>query len=56
MMLDVFPADGEFPEYLVDPKDPFNKEAGEQMLKDFELFYQTAESWTRDHALRKDGN
>jgi ubiquitin-protein ligase len=56
MMLDVFPADGEFPEYLVDPKDPFNKEAGEQMLKDFKLFYQTAESWTRKHAVRKEDN
>ncbi|MHA2493881.1 MAG: ubiquitin-conjugating enzyme E2 [Candidatus Hodarchaeales archaeon] len=52
MMLDVFPGDGEFPEYLVDPKDPFNKDAGEQMLNDFHAFYQTAENWTRKHALK----
>ncbi len=51
MMLDVFPTEGEFPEYLVDPRDPFNKEAGEQMLKNFDLYFQTAKEWTKKHAF-----
>ena len=53
MMLDVFPAvEGDFPEYLVDPKDPFNTEAGEQMLNNFDLFFRTAREWTKKHAIK----
>ena len=53
MMLEVYRTSdqGEFPEYLVDPRDPFNPEAGEQMLNDFELFYKTARQWTEQHAI-----
>lgn len=52
MMLDVYQATGDvdFPEYLVDPNDPFNAEAGETMKTDFDKFWRKAEEWTNKHA------
>jgi ubiquitin-protein ligase len=52
MMLQVYwtTSEMEFPEYLVDPRDPFNPEAGQQMLNNFELFYNTAREWTEKYA------
>lgn len=53
MMLEVYPLSGEdqeFPEYLVDPKDPFNPEAGEEMIENFDLFFDKAKEWTEEHA------
>ncbi len=52
MMLDVYRTQGDvnFPEYLVDPNDPFNAEAGEKMKTNFDMFWRTAEEWTNKHA------
>ncbi|MHA2327895.1 MAG: ubiquitin-conjugating enzyme family protein [Candidatus Hodarchaeales archaeon] len=57
MMLDVYRASGdvEFPEYLVDPKDPFNPEAGKKMLKNFDEYWLKAIEWTNKHALTPNG-
>lgn len=54
MMLDVYQTvgDADFPEYLVDPKDPFNPEAGEEMQKDFEKYWQNATEWTTEYAKK----
>lgn len=52
MMLDVYQqaGSGDFPEYLVDPGDPFNKEAGKQMLEDFGEFWDHAVKWTKKYS------
>jgi len=52
LMLGVFKANvgDEYPEYIVNPKDPFNKEAGMQMLNDWELFEKNARAWTQKYA------
>ena len=54
MMLDVYQTtdDSEFPEYLVDPGDPFNPEAGKMMNKDFQEFWEKAVEWTGKHAAK----
>lgn len=53
MMLDVYESstDSEFPEYLVDPKDPFNIEAGKQMIREFNGFWNKAIEWTKLYAM-----
>lgn len=52
MMLDVYQVaeEGDFPEYLVDPNDPFNPEAGEQMRQKFTKYWQNAVEWTKQYA------
>lgn len=52
MMLDVYRATGEvdFPEYLVDPNDPFNPEAGRSMKENFEEYWEKAKIWVGKHA------
>ncbi|NHJ00523.1 MAG: ubiquitin-conjugating enzyme E2 [Candidatus Heimdallarchaeota archaeon] len=52
MMLDVYQVtqEGEFPEYLVDPNDPFNPEAGKQMREKFDLYWNNAIEWTQKYA------
>ena len=52
MMLDVYQNedDSDFPEYLVDPGDPFNKEAGKTMREDFMTFWKKAIKWTEKYA------
>ncbi|MHA1839653.1 MAG: ubiquitin-conjugating enzyme E2 [Candidatus Ranarchaeia archaeon] len=54
-MLEVYkphPGD-DFPEVIVNPKDPFNKTAGQQMLNNYDLFDQQAREWTRKHAMEE---
>ncbi len=53
MMLDVYRATGDedFPEYLVDPNDPFNPEAGKLMITNFDQYWDTAIEWTKKNAL-----
>ncbi len=53
MMLDIYHATGtnDFPEYLVDPRDPFNREAGELMRTNFNSFWKKAAEWSKTHAL-----
>jgi ubiquitin-protein ligase len=52
MMLDVYQSTGDldFPEYLVDPGDPFNPKAGEEMQSDFEKYWKNAVEWTKKYA------
>ncbi|MFX0173668.1 MAG: ubiquitin-conjugating enzyme E2 variant [Candidatus Hodarchaeota archaeon] len=52
MMLDVYRAtgDADFPEYLVDPGDPFNPEAGKEMQTNFEKYWNKAVEWTNQYA------
>jgi len=52
MMLEVYSIEeGEaFPEYLVDPKDPFNPDAGQQMIENFTTFFHRAKTWTVRYA------
>ena len=52
MMLDVYRASGteDFPEYLVDPNDPFNIEAGKLMKSNFGEYWNIAKEWTIKHA------
>ncbi len=52
MMLDVYQNedDSDFPEYLVDPGDPFNPEAGKTMKEDFTIFWNKAIEWTEKYA------
>ena len=54
MMLDVYQSSGDsdFPEYLVDPGDPFNPEAGKMMQENFQEFWNRAIEWTTTHALK----
>jgi len=54
MMLDVYQNedDSEFPEYLVDPGDPFNPEAGKTMQKEFMKFWKKAVEWTEKYARK----
>ncbi|MHA2060117.1 MAG: ubiquitin-conjugating enzyme E2 [Candidatus Ranarchaeia archaeon] len=52
MMMEVYKADpgDEYPDYLVNPKDPFNKQAGNQMLNNWKMFEKTAREWTHKYA------
>ncbi len=53
LMLEIFPGKHEpedFPEYLVDPKDPFNPDAARQLLENFEIFEKTVKEWIEKHA------
>ncbi len=54
MMLDVYRATGDedFPEYLVDPNDPFNPEAGKLMITNFDQYWNIAKEWTKKNALK----
>ncbi|MHA1215265.1 MAG: ubiquitin-conjugating enzyme family protein [Candidatus Hodarchaeales archaeon] len=52
MMLDIYQSvdNTDFPEYLVDPDDPFNPEAGRQMKNNFDEYWRTAVEWTEMYA------
>ena len=52
MMLDIYQSveEGDFPEYLVDPGDPFNPEAGKEMQENFDLFWKKSVEWTKKYA------
>ncbi|MHA1917645.1 MAG: ubiquitin-conjugating enzyme family protein [Candidatus Ranarchaeia archaeon] len=53
MMLEVYKAapGDEYPEYIVNPSDPFNKQAGVQMLNNWDFFEKTASDWKQKHAM-----
>ncbi len=55
MMLDVYQSSGDsdFPEYLVDPGDPFNPEAGKIMQSNFDGFWEKAVEWTEKFGKNK---
>ncbi|MFW9780006.1 MAG: ubiquitin-conjugating enzyme E2 variant [Candidatus Heimdallarchaeota archaeon] len=52
MMLEVYQTTGtdDFPEYLVDPNDPFNPDAGKEMREEFSTFWNKAVTWTKKFA------
>jgi hypothetical protein len=54
MMLDVYQSSGDsdFPEYLVDPGDPFNPEAGKSMQSNFDTFWEKAVEWTEKYGKK----
>jgi len=55
MMLEVFQSKNidEFPEYLVNPKSPFNPEAGFKLLEGFNEFEKIAKKWNKKYAIPK---